>query len=273
MTNKTHHFFQGKKTVVNGVKKDIKNLTIFGCRRCRCSVGRCFMFGGKEKKRKNFWTKHWRSKFNKQIFVMVFRLWWIKMTNSGIQRKKLEMNFFLHRIRLWKHKNKRFIHMKKKNLNQDITHTNRKRDFRTNWIESFFFGEDETNKQTKNWSVWILKLKFNPFSSVGYDDKNFFFIFRLKVWRNSNRIFCYLSIDDDHFDRCFLIYSNEKNENNDGWIMQISTTTTTKKRIIKLAVYEYKVLYLCIKKMSKKFTNHEIHSWTKKIVDDDDKNP
>lgn len=55
--------------------------------------------------------------------------------------------------------------------------------------------------------------------------------------------------------------------------MQISTTTTTKKRIIKLAVYEYKVLYLCIKKMSKKFTNHEIHSWTKKIVDDDDKNP
>lgn len=138
------------------------------------------MFGGKEKKRKNFWTKHWRSKFNKQIFVMVFRLWWIKMTNSGIQRKKLEMNFFLHRIRLWKHKNKRFIHMKKKNLNQNITHTNRERDFRTNWIESFFLVRMKQTNKRKNWSVWILKLKFNPFSSVGYDDKNFFLFF---VWK------------------------------------------------------------------------------------------
>ena len=79
------------------------------------------------------------------------------MTNSGIQRKKLEMNFFLHRIRLWKHKNKRFIHMKKKNLNQDITHTNRKRDFRTNWIESFFLVRmKQTNKQTEK----LIRLNF-----------------------------------------------------------------------------------------------------------------
>lgn len=95
------------------------------------------MFGGKEKKK--FLNKTLAIQIQQTNICNGFSFMMNQNDKQRNSKKKLEMNFFLHRIRLWTHKNKRFIHMKKKNLNQNITHTNRERDFRTNWIESFFF--------------------------------------------------------------------------------------------------------------------------------------